>query len=217
MILIYSIMEKETLKHESFGQISFSRVCGSANFYGSELKQDNYITMEVSSSEIQRELTKDWYFTSGIPIIKLRMSSGQFSEMITSMNIGSGVCCTVERLGVKKMEEMPVQESRKEFVHRKFKDRMKSFTNELVEKQQRAKDLIKKKTLSKKDQEELNFILERLTQEVSNNIPFFAECFQENMDEVVHEAKLEVENAIQHKINILGLDALHEQNKLLGE
>lgn len=36
------------------------------------------------------------------------------------------------------------------------------------------------------------------------------------MDEVVLEAKTEVENAIQHKINVLGLDALHEQNKLLS-
>ena len=36
------------------------------------------------------------------------------------------------------------------------------------------------------------------------------------MDEVVLEAKTEVENAIQHKINVLGLDVLHEQNKLLS-
>ena len=37
------------------------------------------------------------------------------------------------------------------------------------------------------------------------------------MDKVVFEAKTEVENAIQHKINVLGLDALHEQQRLLTE
>lgn len=31
-------MEEERNKHESFGQISFSRITGNANFYGSELK-----------------------------------------------------------------------------------------------------------------------------------------------------------------------------------
>ena len=51
--------------------------------------------------------------------------------------------------------------------------------------------------------------------EVTSNIPFFAKCFQGTMDEVVMDAKTEVENAIQHKINTLGLNALHEQNRLL--
>lgn len=120
-------MEREEFKHESFGQISFSRVSGrGASFYGSELEQDHYITMELSQSEIQRELTQDRYYTTGVPIVKLRMTSGQFAEMITSMNMGSGVCCTIERLGVNKVVDLPEQESRKEFVHRKFEDRMKN-------------------------------------------------------------------------------------------
>jgi hypothetical protein len=37
------------------------------------------------------------------------------------------------------------------------------------------------------------------------------------MDEMVFEAKTEVENAIQHKINVLGLNALHEENKLISD
>ena len=64
---------------------------------------------------------------------------------------------------------------------------------------------------------ELQMHLEWLTGEVESNIPFFAKCFQETMDKVVFEAKTEVENAIQHKINVIGLNALHEQNKLLIE
>ncbi|MFA7307628.1 MAG: hypothetical protein WC026_13250 [Hyphomicrobium sp.] len=211
-------MEKEErTAHESFGQISFSRVnCNpSQKFYGSELPQDHYITMEVNNSEIIRELSRDRYYNVGIPIMKIRMSSGQFSELITSMNIGSGVCCTIERVDGKKVADLPIQESRKEFVHRKFEERMKIFADKLKSKQQEAKEIVKKKTLSKDDIHNLTTHLEWLTQEISGNIPFFAECFQDTMDEVVHEAKLEVENAIQHKINVLGLQSLHEQGKLL--
>ena len=54
----------------------------------------------------------------------------------------------------------------------------------------------------------------RITQEVTMNIPYFAKCFQETMDNVVFEAKLEVENAILHKVTSLGLNALHEQKKI---
>ena len=210
-------MEHESLSHESFGQIQFNRTnANGTHFYGSELPQDHYISMEVHHSEINRELTKDRYYNKG-QILRLRMSSGQFAEMITSMNYGSGVPCTIERIEGKKIAELPVQESRKEFVHRKFEDRMKMFGDTIRERQNKAKELVKKKTLSKDDMHQLQMHLEWLTGEVERNIPFFAKCFQDTMDEVVFEAKTEVENAIQHKINVLGLNALHEQNKLLSD
>ena len=206
--------EEEEIKHESFGQIRFSRVNGRADFYGSELTQNHYISMEISQSYINRTLSKDWYHTDK-NLVKVRMSASQFSELITSLNMGSGVPCTLERLPEKKIQSYPKNESRKEFVHRKFKDRMKTFATEIIETKEKAKELIKKKTLSKNDQQELNFAIERMVTEVISNIPFFAECFQENMDEVVQEAKLEVENAIQHKVTTLGLEKLHDNQKLL--
>lgn len=209
-------METERHTHESFGQISFTRtVGGNTNFYGSELPQDHYISLEIHHSEIERELTQDRYYNKG-QILRLRMSSGQFSELITSMNSGTGIPCTIERLQGKKIESIPVLESRKDFVHRKFEDRMKEFAVKLKTKQDRVKELSNKKTLSKEDQKELNWTVEWITQEVTSNIPFFAKCFQETMDDVVFEAKLEVENAIQHKISVLGLNALHEENRMLG-
>jgi len=210
--------EEERIQHESFGQIRFSRVNSTgAEFYGSELTQNNYISLEISNSEMIRELTQDRYYNTSIPLVRLRMSSSQFAELITTMNVGSGVPCTIERLGIKKVDELPENESRKEFVHRKFADRMKMFGDNIRERQTKAKQLVKKKTLSKADQHELQMHLEWLTTEVERNIPFISECFQENMDEVVNEAKLEVENAIQHKINVLGFDALKEQHKSLDE
>lgn len=204
----------ERYKHPSYGQIHFSRVNGHANFYGSELEQDHFITMEVSRSEIDRALTHDHYF-AWETVLKLRMTAGQFSELITSLNNGSGVPCTLEYIEGVKVEPLPQQESRKEFVHRKFEERMKQYGDAIRDRQQKSKELVKKKTLSKADMHELQMHLEWLTGEVERNIPFFAKCFQETMDEVVFEAKTEVENAIQHKINVLGLTELHNQQKLL--
>lgn len=207
--------DEETIKHPSYGQVQFCRTTTTgASFYGSELEQDHYISLEISTSEINRTLTQDWYFQNE-QLIRVRMSSGQFSELITSMNNGSGVPCTIERLKGEKIPDLPKQESRKDFVHRKFEDRMREFTNSIRENQSKAKDIVKKKTLSKQDIHDLTHQLEWLTVEVERNIPFFAKCFQETMDEVVHEAKLEVENAIQHKINTLGLAELHNQQNLL--
>jgi len=210
-------MEKEEHKHPSFGQISFSRTTGGyTRFYGSEMPQDHYITMEVKNSEIHRDLTKDIYYPIGTSLIKLRMSSGQFAELITSMNVMSGVPCTIERLVGNNVAELPNQENRKEFIHRKFEDRMAEFADSILENKEKAKEILKKKTLNKQDVQDLNNYLDFITKETSSNIPFFAKCFQENMDKVVLESKTEIENSFQHKISVLGLNALHEQNKLLS-
>lgn len=212
-------MEKERIKHESFGKISFSRVqcTPPQKFYGSEIDQNHYIQMTLQESDVERTLSQDWYYASGKTLARVRMSSGQFAEMITSLNAGSGIPCTVEIIDGKKMQPLPEQESRKEFVHRKFEERMKMFGDTIRERQNKAKELVKKKTLSKADMHQLQMDLEWLTDEVERNIPFFAKCFQETMDEVVSEAKTEVENAIQHKISVLGLEELHrQQNNLLN-
>lgn len=206
---------EEILKHPSFGQIQFNRSNGTNDFYGSELSQDHYITMTLSSSEVQRTLAKDWYFANRV-LARVRMTSGQFSEMITSMNNGGGACCTIEKLEGADIPKFPTQESRKEFVHRQFEMRMKSFADKIRAQKNEAKELVKKKTLSKDDMHKLQHHLDWLTQEVESNIPFFMQCFQETMDEVIFEAKLEVENAIQHRVSVLGLQALHNENKLLN-
>lgn len=206
---------EEILKHPSFGQIQFNRSNGTNDFYGSELTQDHYITMVLQSSEVKRTLSKDWYFANKI-LARVRMTSGQFSEMITSMNNGGVACCTIEYLEGAPVAKFPTQESRKEFVHRQFEMRMKSFADNIRAQKNEAKELVKKKTLSKDDMHKLQHHLDWLTQEVESNIPFFMQCFQETMDEVIFEAKLEVENAIQHKVSVLGLQALHNENKLLN-
>lgn len=211
-------MNGERHTHPSFGQIQFNRVNGNGtNFYGSELDQDHYISMELHHSEIERELSKDRYYNTGAPIVRLRMSSGQFAEMITSMNRGSGICCTLECINGDAVPQKPQQESRKEFVHRKFEERMKEFADQICENKENAKAIVKKKTLSKDDVFQLSHQLDWLTGEIERNIPFFAKCFQETVDEMVHEAKMQVENTIQHKINVLGLHELHNQQKLLNK
>ncbi len=202
-------MEEERHTHESFGQIRIGRTHGKSRFYGSELEQDNYITMEISNSEVKRSLTSEYFFPTKL-LLRLRMSANQFAEAITSLNMGGGVPVTLEFFNGR-IEELPEIESRKEFVHRKFRDRMTSFANTIKANQQSAKEIVKKKTLSKEDIHNLSLQLDFMITEIEKNIPFFIECFQETADEVVKEAKMEVESAIQHKINVLGLQELQNQ------
>lgn len=207
-------MEKETTTHESFGQIRFSRVSGGQNyFYGSELPQNNYITLEILSSEFERDLCGDTFYPKE-QIIKVRLSNNQFSELITSLNISSGVCCTIERKDNKKVEPFPEIENRKDFVHNLLELRLKDFNKKMNESKKRANQLISKKTLSEKDKTELKILLDVMVQEIHSNIPYFVKCFHEATDNIVKEAKMEIENAIQHKVYVAGLETLLKNNQL---
>ena len=208
--------EEERYEHPSYGQIEFSRTSSNVGneFYGSELKQGNYITMTVSESEHNKSLSNDFYYPKK-RILQLRMTSNQFSELITSMNMGSGVPCTLQFVDGKTVEPIVKSESQKEFVHRKMKNRLTEFADKLSEGQKRSQELVKKKTLSKDNQYELKHLIDSMSMEIKENLPFFMNIFQETMDDVVLDAKKEVENAIMHKVNVLGLEKLQEQNKLL--
>lgn len=209
--------EQEIINHESFWKIAFNRTSWGWNrFYWSELQQDNFITMSISNAETHRELSSERHYPTE-QIIQIRMTSGQFAELITSLNTWSWVPCTIERLNWKRVEELPEIENKKEFTHRKFWDRMKEFAKRINDNKNEALEIIKKKTLSKDDQHKLSMNLWFIEQEITSNIPFFAKIFQQVTDEVVYEAKLEIENSIQHKISMLWLEVLHEQNKLLNK
>jgi len=211
--------EREKYTHPSYGIIGFSRVSsgGKHTFFGSELPVDNWIEMTVLKGSIERDLSKDWFHAEGRePLIKIRMTPMQFSEMITTLNHGDGVPCTLIKLNDNDIQqEQNRAENRTEITHRQFKKRMSDFAKSIAEHQNKVKALVKKKTLSKEDQRELLITNEWMTAELTRNIPFFIECFQEAMNTVVADAKMEVESAIQHKIKMLGLIELHKQNKLL--
>lgn len=206
-------MEKETIRHDSYGMIGFSRINSSGKhyFFGSDLPVSNFIEMKVQHAEIDRNLSSDWYHSdsSKPKVLSIIMTPNQFSELITSMNRGDGVPCTIQHINGEEIEQVKFPENRKQYTARAFKTEMNNFAASIKDKQAIVKAISQKKTLSAEDQKQLNWAMDWITQEVTNNVPYFQECFVETMDKVVATAKMEVEGAIMHKINAFGLEAIH--------
>lgn len=221
--------ESEIHRHPAFGLIRFSRISGGdKSFFGSDLKQDHCIQLEVVQAEVNRTLRKEWYGENysdkNRNVLRLKMTSNQFSELITSLNMGSGVPCTLEYVNGEKVEAIEQVENRKEFVHRSFEERMKDFAKRFSTEEVEVKKLIEKKTLTKEDQSKLKFLFDSVKAEITSNIPFFMKCFQETSDKIVVEAKQEIENSILHKVTSMGLEAFknslldkNEETKQIGE
>lgn len=200
-------MKTEYQKHPAFGMIRFSRITGNSNFFGSPLTHDHFINLEVKQGSVKTDLGQDWYGDEG-SVLRLRMTSTQFSELITSLNYGIGVPCTLEYIKGEKVEPLPEPINTKDLAEKEFDTNMTEFIESLERSSKKADELIKKKSLSKNDQEELSWVLKKALQMVKSNIPFYEEQFKRRTDKLVSDAKHEIENAISHKVMAAGLQSL---------
>lgn len=208
-------LKGELLKHPSFGLISFSRSYGGENMlFGSSIKNNNTIRMELKYADCRRNLSNDWYYGNK-KIVEVEMSLSQFSELITSMNIGSGVPCTIrytEKDGrIPKIQENPSKKSQfmDEFVE-KIEDAM-----EITQKQinELKSFMDSKKNFGVKDKNEMINRLMKIKQNIGTNLNFCSECFNEQMDKTVMEAKCEVEAFYQNRINSIAQKNIIEDKK----
>ena len=65
--------------------------------------------------------------------------------------------------------------------------------------------------LPKKDQETVKRFTASIIQEFNSNMPFFMECFYEQMETVAQEIKSNLEADVMHKLTTLGLETLQQK------
>ena len=200
--------EEKEFQHPSFGMLGFSRVNGNSGYlFGTNVQPDNYIEMRLYTGRMKRDDIEDNFYPDD-NILTVKMSPVQFSKLITSMNYARGVPCTITSFNGKKVEQAKNIENRKTFSARSFNDKMSKFAASINKNMTTAEKLIAKKNLSKKDQEELRMMLYGIQKELTSNIPFFRQMFQEEMDKIVVDAKAEIDAAIQHAVTKAGIKAL---------
>ena len=208
-------------EHESYGLLQISRIQGTPRpLFGSTIRHGDTIMLSIDRGKVYRDFQRNRYH-SGQSLIQVEMSAAQFAEAITTLNVGCGVPVTLRRMaGVEQIADPPSVDFKE-----RAKSELKAEMGELAERiEELAKDareiLTRKGTTIKADErkkllDDLNF----LTAEVSSNIPFAHECFQEAVDETVVQAKAEVDScmtAMREKLGQAVLDGKVEI-PLLGD
>ncbi|MCK4824456.1 hypothetical protein KA005_52380, partial [bacterium] len=167
-------------KHPAYGLVSFSRVThsGGANrLFGSSLDDHHTsITLEIKRASVRHDLSQDWFFPEQT-MIKVELSQLQFAELLTTMNAGSGIPCTIRWVNDKgylprlKESRLEVDKIREEFegdvsdlvtdMHKAFKEVNKLFLN--------------KQSVSKGDRKKALDIIEDAIKLMENSAPFVVE------------------------------------------
>lgn len=82
--------------HESWGMVGLSRACcgGPQQLFGSDVTNHTVIILSVKTAQKTRDLGRDWIMGDDT-ICEVAMSPNQFAELISNMNVGDGVPCTI--------------------------------------------------------------------------------------------------------------------------
>lgn len=207
---------KTTYTHESYGMIVFNRVNNGRgrSLYGSPLKNHpTTIMMRVKTSKREHSLGRDW-FVGEKDLIEIELSTSQFADLITNMNIGDGVPCTISWFGGKRMESPPNVETEAEAVRIGFGDDVKEIGRKLSALADFAnKSLQGSGALNKATREELMSRIKSVAQDVNANLPFVLESFQQSVEKTVTTAKTEVVSFINTLAISTGIKQLSEHAK----
>jgi len=210
------MFDEKTTEHESFAQLSFARVqcnVGEA-LYGSDLKHNTIIKMELRHSRKRRGINHDWYYGDKT-IAEVSMSQNQFSELITSMNMGDGIPVTLEYTERDGRIKRPDFESKPEIFKEEFEDMVKRTGEELLELKATMEELLSGSgTVKKDDRKAMLDKVQKVARDLTSNMPYVEDCFKESMDKIVTDAKGTIEAFVQHRINTAGIKALGEEGGL---
>jgi hypothetical protein len=217
-----SVNRKETyddekiFAHESYGMVQFSRLTGhSGRLFGSSLPdQGSFIQLRVVRADRRHHLGRDWYHGEQHPLMELDLSNVQFAELLTTMNNGSGVPCTLRYTDGRQMEKPPEERLEAQQVRDDFKEKLAQVARNMQESMTKIDEVLSKKSIGQGDRDMIHDLLGLIKQDVASNIPFWLKSFHEATGKIVASAKTEIDAFLTNAVMSAGYKALGEGSAL---
>lgn len=200
-------------KHESYALVEFSRYQTTGQrLFGSAVKVSAGIALTIKRATRRYDLHRDW-FHGREELIEVNMTELQFAQLLTNLNNGEGVPCTLNHLlGARVPEPPETDKSQAELVHADVRAKAVTLGKKLDGATAQIKAVMAaSKSMSAKDKKALEDALAMFVQEVNSNLPFLMEAFQEAADEVVTQCKSEVVAFTERTLKAQGLEHVKAQ------
>jgi hypothetical protein len=167
--------------------------------------------LTIYPADVEHHLSKDWYHAKNKPLIEVLLSPLQFSELLTTMNIGFGIPGTMVRYG-DQFFELPEYPSTAE----QFKDEVQDDLKVVVDKILHAGKVIENliddpKPMGKQVKKELKDLVSSYRQYIEDHLPFVLNQFGRHMAKTVTEAKADVDAFVENTIVKTGIAELKRQ------
>lgn len=207
--------------HESYGLIQFNRMSSNAkqDIFGSEANTTDYIRLTVTKNAHVEDYDgahRRFYNSAKMAdeVVQLDMTFAQFATLITSMNYGTGIPCSIRRIGGKKMEPVPVEmqpDNLVDIARETVRRKMSETAANVAQLYKEMTELFNSKHGTLKISEKTGLLkrIAKLEQDLKLNIPYFTACAGETIDRIEERAKLELSALVtnyQIKAGVKALD-----------
>jgi len=196
-----------TETHPAYGQISANRVTiggGGERLYGSELVHRSTIRIAITESHRVRNLNLDWHH-DGKSLIEVELSGAQWASFISTLNYGSGTCCTIKHVQGEQRPDILVEETKREEFESEIKSKLEGVVTRLGE---LMKSVSEDSKIPAGKRKEIAGMIERALQDLGPNLGFVGEQFQRHMDDTTSSAKAEIEAMLTSVVQKAGIAAL---------
>jgi hypothetical protein len=202
---------KEFETHDSWGMVGiYHQQHNGRQLFGSDVTNCNTLCLRIKTARCSRELGRDWIMGDKT-LIEITLSANQFADLLTNANVGDGVPCTIEYVMGKGLIEYQPQKPKLEIIEEERDALAEKALSDINSSIAIVKELIEKKKLSKTMGEELLFNMNRaLSSLAGGGKEFYKKQAKREVENMVVEAKRQVQSYVDNKIYSTGLQMLKE-------
>jgi len=192
-------------------QISRGSSSGQRLFGSSVMHQHVFTLRVLRGMRVATDHGERFSSDGRVPIVEVALTPAQFVEMITTMNSGEGIPCTIEHVEGVRMDRTPDDAgSELKVMSDLFKERLAGVVKELDAHDASLGTLLEKKTFTKADKEQIRSVVNAAARLLSDSAPFVVKTFGEHVEKAAAKGKLEVEAFIATALHKVGIKAIRD-------
>lgn len=199
--------------HPSYGMMGFFRTSSSGRgprLFQSHTDNSTFIHLVIKQAEVAHDLGRDWV-TGKEVVVDVALSASQFAELLTTMNVGDGVPCTITQIGKNSIPNPPSSTSEAAKVRSNFRKEVRTQMEGLESLQEEIASILSKPNVLKSDKEKISAKMAKLINLFSSTAPFMLDSFEESTEKIVSSGKAEFDAFLTHAVNKAGLEAIKNQ------
>lgn len=196
--------------HPSYGMVGFNRVQGNpGRLYGDPLPgHATFVTLTVKRGSVRRDLGTDWH-AGGEQILEINLSGEQFARLLTSMNVGDGVPCTIAwEAGKGRIERPPVQQSAPHRATDEAKEKIRGLLHKVKAKASEVEAALAEKKVPASTRKEVGEVFLYLIRELGPNLQFAERVVEEQFQRAVTSSIAEINSAVTAVVEQTGIREL---------
>jgi hypothetical protein len=180
--------------HPAFGVIRASRFQGGHfQLFGSPIKHNGGVTIQLSKAVEYYSLHRSWMHGTET-IAEITLSEAQWATFVSTLNVGSGVPCTVRMAAEGPLDPKPLiqEDSWAEKRSADLRDKVAEDLGRLREAVRELDEVLKRPTIRKSDLQTVRHLLLKAVDQAPGSYQFAADSVTEHTEELVQAAKAEV-------------------------